>query len=260
VEQYRQFLLCVPPKNARFYTLLSVDQALRIVRQFFHWAVERRHLLFSPTAGLKLPRIETRMPKLSVEEVQKAIEAAVNVRDRAVIETFYRAGVRRAECIRLKLSDLNLKRRQLRVRGRNGERFVPIDDELAHTLERYLDGCRPLLVEKAKRRARSALFLSNVGTRYSIGSLDQMMQRLTARIGFRVSAHILRHTGAVHMIERGVDRDEVQRLLGHSSRHRVDLYEQAAAAALERKTVPRPLRYARPLTHFSSLIEDVDAG
>src|SRR5581483_10745220 len=69
VERYRQFLLCVPPKNARFYTLHSVDQALRVVRQFFHWAVERRHLLFSPTAELKLPRIDTRMPQLTIEEV-----------------------------------------------------------------------------------------------------------------------------------------------------------------------------------------------
>lgn len=260
IAEYRQYLLCVPGRHTKVYTLNSVAQALTVVRQFFYWATLRGHLLMNPTEALVLPRIETHPPQLTVAEVEKLLEVTENggtpagLRDRTVLETIYRGGVRRKECLQLLLTDVDLAGRQLRVVGRGGhERTVPIADPLALTLERYLRDSRP----KLAKTDVPMLFLSGAGTPYNEGTMGQMIIRVNERSQVRFSAHVLRHACAAHMLEAGADFHQVQQLLGHrhpqSTAH---AYADTATAALARKR--RTAQWQRPLTNFSSLVDGSD--
>lgn len=262
VEQYRQTLLCTRTASSRFYSLCSVDQALRTLRHFFHWATSHQHLLFNPTHNLVLPRIHTRQVARSIEEVEKIMRsaegggAAVGLRDRALLEVLYRAGARRREALRLTVADLDLAARQLHVTGHNGRRTVRIDAELAGVLERYLHTARPLLLGNA---VHDALFVSAAGTPYTTHALGQRLKRLSRRVGFSVTTPMLRQACAVHRIEAGADFDDVAQMLG--LRHRsAAAYASIATAALRRRSRQgqRP-QERRNLTHFLSLtVPDVD--
>lgn len=262
VALYRQYLLTNRGTHSKFYKLCSIDQALRVLRQFFHWAVTRHHLLFSPTQDLILPRIETQVPQLTVEEVERLLEAAEKIgtlsrlRNCALVELFYRGGVRRAEALRLKMKDVNLKKRTMRVVNREGhERIVALDERLAVTLERYLLECRPQLLGT---RRRQAFFLSNKGTPYTGPCLHQMMWRLSEYTGIRVTAHMLRHACAVHMLAAGADFEDVQKLLGLHSTSGTARYADIATAALRRRQPSPQPRERRQLHHFLSLVESVE--
>ena len=257
IERYRQFLLCTRTSSATFYTLRTVDQALRVLRQFFDWATTQGHLLINPAQDLVLPRIETRIQEWTVEDVQRLLEVAENggtaagLRDRALLEVFYRAGVRRRECMGLRMSDLNLEDRQLRVVDLAGqERQVPVEDALAATLERYLRDSRPVMAAEGEE----ALFVTAAGTPYSEGCLAQMVRRLGERAGRRATAHVLRHACAVHMMAAGETFEDVQRLLGLSTKNNAATYQQMAMATMTRKR-RAPQSQERPLTNFYSLVE-----
>jgi integrase/recombinase XerD len=260
LELYRQFLHCSPAKRARFLSLRTVYQGLCVLRQFFHWATERGHLLFSPAAHLKLPRIEVRLTEVPEADVQRLMDAALNngsllgLRDRAICEMFYRAGIRRKELAQIKLADVDLQQRTLRTKNRGKERSVPLDDVLAHALERYIQDCRPQLAGSV---AIDALFISSRSTPYTTFCLSEMLKRFNQRAGLHITTHMLKHACAVHLLAGGAEFDEVQRRLGNISHGSVTCYLNAATAALQRQ--PRRTQTQRRLTHFYSLIEEPDA-
>jgi integrase/recombinase XerD len=195
-----------------------------------------RHLLLlgaradNPAAELAPPRRARRVPRtLSVGEAARLIEASEGttpraLRDRALVELLYGAGLRVSEAVGLERAAVDLERRLVRVTGKGGkERIVPVGREAADALRRYLARGRPYL----ERRARPDLFLNAQGGALTRAGAFLILRRLAAKAGLepeRVHPHLLRHSFATHLLEGGADLRSVQEMLGHADLATTEIY------------------------------------
>jgi site-specific recombinase XerD len=152
----------------------------------------------------------------SAEEIDAALDTLdggdpLTLRNRALVELVYSAGLRSREAVDLDLGDVDFEQELVRVRGKGGkERVVPLGEEAAHRLARYLREARPELA----RGAQNALFLSVRGARLDTSTLRRLVP----------NPHRLRHAFATHLVEGGADLRTVQELLGHSSLSTTQVY------------------------------------
>jgi site-specific recombinase XerD len=148
-------------------------------------------------------------------------EGALALRNRALAELIYSAGLRSREAVELDLGDADFDREQVRVKGKGGkERLVPLGEEAAHWLARYLHEARPELA----RGAEDALFLSARGRRLDTSTLRRILPH----------PHRLRHAFATHLLEGGADLRTIQELLGHSSLSTTQVYSHVDGRRLRR--------------------------
>jgi integrase/recombinase XerD len=150
-----------------------------------------------------------------------------------MLETFYSTGIRRAELARLELSDLNLEKQVMRVRGKGRkERMVPVGTRALHWLGRYLDEVRPLLTQKPDEQA---LFLTGYGDAFNPEVLGRKVSRYIqqADIGRTGGPHLLRHTCATHMHDNGAGIRHVQQLLGHAKLETTAIYTHVSILELK---------------------------
>jgi integrase/recombinase XerD len=184
----------------------------------------------NPAAGLKLPRRPKPLPKtLSPGEAERLIDAAKgtqprNMRDQALVELMYGAGLRVSEAVGLDKSGVDLDDRFVRVTGKGGkERVVPIGRHAADAVRRYLSRGRPYL----DRRHRPELFLNAKGGPLTRAGAFLILRRLAEVAGLeptRVHPHLLRHSFATHLLEGGADLRSVQEMLGHADLSTTELY------------------------------------
>jgi site-specific recombinase XerD len=184
----------------------------------------------NPAAAVKLPRRPKPLPKtLSPGEAERLIDAAKgtqprNLRDQALVELMYGAGLRVSEAVGLEKSGVDLDDRFVRVTGKGGkERVVPIGRHAADAVRRYLSRGRPYL----DRRHRPELFLNAKGGPLTRAGAFLILRRLAAVAGLdptRVHPHILRHSFATHLLEGGADLRSVQEMLGHADLSTTELY------------------------------------
>jgi integrase/recombinase XerD len=206
----------------------------------------------NPATGITGPRRPRTVPRtLSPAEAEKLVEAATGttprvMRDRALVELLYGAGLRVSEAIGLVKASVDLEGRIVRVVGKGGkERLVPLGRPAAEALRRYMALGRPHL----DRRHRPDLFLNARGGALTRAGAFFILRRLADRAGLepgRVHPHLLRHSFATHLLEGGADLRSVQEMLGHadvatterythvSDRHRRDAYFQAHPHARRR--------------------------
>ncbi len=210
--------------GGRRYRATSVVRALSSVRSFHRFLVREGDAADDPTDGVVRPRLPRGLPRpLSVEDVGRLLDAprptdAKGLRDRALLETMYGAGLRVSELVGLDVDDVDLEDGSVRVLGKGGkERDVPLGRYAREAIGAYLSGGRPALVT---RRSRSALFLNRRdGGRLSRQSCWNAIREHAAAAGLRkrVTPHTLRHSFATHLLEGGADVRVVQELLGHAS-------------------------------------------
>ena len=184
----------------------------------------------NPAAAVALPRRTRRLPKtLSPGEVVRLIEAANGVapralRDRALVELLYGAGLRVSEAVRLAKGGVDLEDRLVRVIGKGDkERIVPVGRQAVEALRRYLARGRPFL----DRRHRPELFLNAKGGPLTRSGAFLILRRLAEKAGLepeRVHPHLLRHSFATHLLEGGADLRSVQEMLGHADLSTTELY------------------------------------
>jgi integrase/recombinase XerD len=209
----------------------------------------------NPAAALELPRKTRHLPRtLSPAEAQRLVEAAQGttpraLRDHALIELLYGAGLRVSEAVGLDRAAVDLDQRLVRCVGKGGkERVVPLGRPGAEALRRYLSRGRPFL----DRRHRPELFLNAHGGALTRAGVFLILRRLAERAGLdpeRIHPHLLRHSFATHLLEGGADLRSVQEMLGHadlsttelythvSDRRRRDLYFRAHPHARRRRNV-----------------------
>jgi integrase/recombinase XerC len=200
----------------------TVLRKLSAIRTFLRWAKKQGLVERSPAETLESPKRPKTLPRVpSVDEAFALCQAPDptkpdGLRDGAVIELLYGAGLRVSELCALDLVDVELKEQQVRVLGKGRKvRYVPFHDQCAVILARYLDAGRPEL----KKRDTDAFFLGARGGRLS----DRVVRRFLARYGLEVGArgrvhpHKLRHAFATHLLEGGADLRGIQALLGHAS-------------------------------------------
>jgi len=210
-----------------------------------------RHLMLigaredNPAAAVVLPRRPRKLPRaLSPSETERLIDAAIGsapraLRDRALVELLYGAGLRVSEAVGVEKGGVDLELRVVRVLGKGGkERLVPLGRPAAEAVRRYLALGRPHL----DRRYRPELFLNARGGPLTRAGAFLILRRLAEKAGLepeRVHPHLLRHSFATHLLEGGADLRSVQEMLGHadlatterythvSDRRRREVYFQA---------------------------------
>jgi integrase/recombinase XerD len=184
----------------------------------------------NPAAGVSLPRRPKPLPKsLSPGEAERLIEAATGtspraLRDQALVELLYGAGLRVSEAVTLGKTGVDLDSRLVRVIGKGDkERVVPIGRQAVTALRRYLSRGRPFL----DSRHRGELFLNARGGALTRAGAFLILRRLAAKAGLepeRIHPHLLRHSFATHLLEGGADLRSVQEMLGHADLSTTELY------------------------------------
>jgi site-specific recombinase XerD len=201
----------------------TVGRKLAAVRSFLRFTLGRSRVPDIPLA----PRRRHRLPDAPRSgEVDALVEAfdgeePLALRNRALVELVYSAGLRSAEAVGLDLGDVDFEQESVRVHGKGGkERLVPLGEEAAFRVARYLRDGRPRLA----RGADDALFLSVRGRRLDTSTLRRLLPH----------PHRLRHAFATHLLEGGADLRTIQELLGHSSLSTTQIYSHVDGRRLRR--------------------------
>jgi site-specific recombinase XerD len=201
----------------------TIGRKIAAVRSFLRFTLGPGKV---PDASLG-PRRPRRLPDTpKTAEVEAALaaldgEGPLALRNQALVELVYSAGLRSAEAVGLDLADVDFDREQVHVRGKGGkERIVPLGEEAGHLLARYLQEARPALA----RGAENALFISARGRRLDTSTLRRVFAH----------PHRLRHAFATHLLEGGADLRTIQDLLGHSSLSTTQLYSHVDGRRLRR--------------------------
>lgn len=211
------------------YARRTTGRRLAAVRSLMKYAVAEGYLTANPAALVSAPKPGKRLPTvLSREEVDALMDlpdsaTPEGARDRALLETLYAAGLRRAELCGLDIEDLDRERGTVRVLGKGGkERIVPVGGYALEAIERWLRH-RPAL---AGHRSAHALFLRDDGDRLDGDALYAIVRSYMSRVtdqGKR-SPHVLRHSFATHLLDNGAGLREVSEMLGHASLGTTQVY------------------------------------
>jgi integrase/recombinase XerD len=220
----------------------TVARHLVSLRNFFRYAQVQELVTEDPTAHLESPKIRRSLPGyLRLEEVEKLLEqpdqkTALGLRDRAMLEVLYSTGLRVSELTSLKVTDLDTKVGCVRCIGKGDkERIVPVGRKALGTVERYLRDGRPNLLKLGRGGAGSYLFVNRRGGRISRVGVWKILSAYGRRAGLRVALtpHMLRHSFATHLLERGADLRSVQLMLGHSDISTTQIYTHVVEERLK---------------------------
>ncbi|HEY1034354.1 MAG TPA: site-specific tyrosine recombinase XerD [Pseudoxanthomonas sp.] len=222
------------------YSPRSNARLLSALRAFFAHRLRLGERRDDPTALLDPPRLPRSLPKaLSETEIDALLaapdtDAPLGLRDRAMLELMYAAGLRVSELVNLPANAVNLRQGVLRVTGKGSkERLVPLGEESQHWLETYLARSRPVL---AGKRSVPALFLEPDGEAPTRQRFWSLVKRYAGTAGIdpvRISPHGLRHSFATHLLNHGADLRALQLLLGHSSLSTTQIYTLVAREHLK---------------------------
>lgn len=221
----------------------SVARGIAAIRGFYRFLVLDRRLDQSPADDLTPPRAWPALPKhLSMDDVdqllaQPDVATPFGLRDRAMIELLYATGMRASELIAVRAADLHLDEEYLTCVGKgNKERIIPIGEQAAVWVRRYQREGRPRLAERARavRRADPHLFLNARGGGLSRVGFWQVLTAYGRKAGIRasLSPHVLRHSFATHLLERGADLRAIQMMLGHADLSTTQIYTHVLEARL----------------------------
>ncbi|QFU00362.1 Tyrosine recombinase XerD [Halomonas sp. THAF5a] len=221
------------------YSLRSNARLLSSLRRFYRWALGEGLVDHDPLVDVRLPRVRPSLPDtLEEDEVERLLAApdlatALGVRDRAMLEVLYGAGLRVTELVGLTTDAVNLRQGVVRVRGKGDkDRLVPLGEEAVSWLERYLRGSRGALMADITRPAlfpgRDDRCLTRQAFWYRIKAHARV-----AGIDRPLSPHTLRHAFATHLLNHGANLRVVQLLLGHSDLSTTQIYTHVAQVRLE---------------------------
>jgi integrase/recombinase XerD len=227
--------------TAKKISARSQARALVAQRQFFKFLRSERLCETNPTEEIDLPRFGRKLPAfLSLDEVDRLLAAPGRstprgLRDSAMLETLYAAGLRVSELVKLRLGDINLDAGYLVAFGKGKkQRVVPLGDAAIATLRSYLESARSLFLKSSSRPSEDAIFLTRLGrsmTRQAFWKILTAHAR-AAGITKAISPHKLRHSFATHLVERGADLRSVQTMLGHADIGTTEIYTHLSRAHL----------------------------
>lgn len=214
----------------------TLARRLSSLRSFLAWCVEEGALASNPAALVDGPKLPSLLPEvLSREEMLALLNAPddndrLGLRDRAMLELLYAAGMRVSELINLKPLDLDLERGVARVVGKgNKERYIPLHDAAVSRMAIYLRDTRPLF-----NPLENKIFLNRSGKGLTRQGVWKLIKRYALAAGIRksISPHTFRHSFATHLLEGGADLRSVQLLLGHADMSATELYTHVQADRL----------------------------
>jgi integrase/recombinase XerD len=218
----------------------TVARVVHALKGLYRFAVREARLEADPMENLRAPRAFRALPRfLSAVQVESLLAAPdtktpLGVRDRAILETMYATGLRAAEVIGLRVADVDLEVGILTAFGKGRkERLVPLGREAQAWVRRYRDSVRPRL---SRPGGPNLLFLSNRGGRLSHMGLWTIVRRHAVKAGVEriLTPHVLRHSFASHLLERGADLRSLQAMLGHADISTTQIYTHVTHERLRR--------------------------
>ena len=222
----------------------SVARKVAALRSFFETLREHGEIEANPADLLAAPKRAKELPHvLAPEEISRLLDripasTPLELRDRALFELAYGAGLRAEELVNLDVTDMDADAEELRVTGKGSKtRIVPAGEPSWRALDAYLDRARPGLASASPgTRTETALFLSKSGRRLSTSDVRRRLRLATRRAGSvaGVTPHTLRHSFATHLLEGGADLRAIQELLGHASISTTQTYTRIESGRLIR--------------------------
>ena len=216
----------------------SVARSVASIRGYYKFLVLGRRLDHSPADDLRPPRAWPALPKfLSIEEVdvliaQPDVSAPLGLRDRAMIELLYATGMRVSELVGIRTADLHLDEEYLTCIGKgNKERLIPIGEQATDWVSKYSSAGRAALL---KGRASPRVFLNVRGGSLSRVGFWKILKSYGRRAGLprTLSPHVVRHSFATHLLERGADLRAIQMMLGHADLSTTQIYTHVLESRL----------------------------
>jgi integrase/recombinase XerC len=221
------------------YAKTTVARRLAAVRSWCKFLCRQGVLSASPADGLRGPRQDQRLPHFLTEaDLVRLLDAPggepLGIRDRAILETLYSAGLRVSELTGLNLSDVDLDSGTAIIRGKGKrERLAILGKHAQQAIANWLAVRQPLL--EARGKQGEAVFLNKNGTRLTTRSVGRLVAKHLTQAGLdpRTSPHTLRHSFATHLLDRGADVRCVQELLGHQSLSTTQVYTHLTTSRLQ---------------------------
>jgi integrase/recombinase XerD len=220
----------------------SVARHLVTLRNFFRFAQIQDLIATDPTINLESPKIRRTLPGyLRLQDVEKLMnqpdqKTAMGIRDLAMLEVLYSTGVRVSELVGLRIGDLDRNQGCVRMIGKGDkERIVPVGKKALVMVEKYLREARPELLKKAKLSQSQELFLNQRGRSLSRVGVWKILSGYGRKAGLRIplTPHMLRHSFATHLLERGADLRSVQLMLGHADISTTQIYTHVVEERLK---------------------------
>jgi len=220
----------------------TVARNLVTMRNFFRFALVQELRTEDPSLNLESPKIRRSLPGyLRLEEVEKLLaqpdeKQPAGLRDRAMLEVLYSTGLRVSELVGLRVMDMDRAAGCVRCIGKGDkERIVPIGRKAIALVERYLRDARPKLLGNAKQQNVSTLFINRRGGPLSRVGVWKILSAYGRQAGMRtgLTPHMLRHSFATHLLERGADLRSVQLMLGHSDISTTQIYTHVVEERLK---------------------------
>jgi len=238
---YQSYTYHYQKKNQEALSNLTQRQRISKIKLFFSWLNRNNYILYNPGSKLKLAKKISPLPKyiLTAYEVEKVmsqvdIKTQRGIRDRAILETLYSTGIRRAELTGLSVNDIDFSRGTLMVRQGKGrkDRLIPIGERALHWIGKYLSDVRRYWKTK---KHKDTLFISNKGVGMKAICLGHLVRSYIkkADIGKMGSCHLFRHTMASLMLENGASIRYVQEMLGHARMDTTELYTHISISKLK---------------------------
>jgi integrase/recombinase XerD len=233
----RSFLLTL--KKQRFSTR-TIVRYLVAIRTFFRFMIQEGILEVNPVEELESPKMAKTLPKiLTLKEVEQLLEQPnsqipLGVRDRAMLEMLYATGMRVSELVQLRMNQVNLEGGYVLVYGKGSkERIVPLGSEAMKWVDLYLKTAR---IKLAKGGESPFLFITRSGKGMSRQRFWRMIKVYGQRAGIRkrITPHLLRHSFASHLLERGADLRSVQMMLGHVDISTTQIYTHVTGERLKK--------------------------
>ncbi len=209
---------------------VSIARYLSTLKSFHKFLLREKITSTDPSDLIETPKLEQKIPVyLTLSEVSKVLKSSnlkkiQGIRDRAILELMYAAGLRVSELVMIKFSDINLEVGFIKCKGKGSkERIVPIGKAAIHFVNKYIIKARDKLLNK---RVSIYLFIAQGGHRLSRQSVWKMIKKVVRLAGIKkkVSPHTLRHSFATHLLEGGADLRSVQEMLGHASITTTQIY------------------------------------
>lgn len=212
----------------------SAARKLAALKTFYHYLQQTSVIEENPAVSLERPKTGRYLPKvLTRPEVDQLLnQSGLAPRERAILELLYSGGLRVSELTRVNISDVNLHEGHLRMAGKDSrERIIPLSETAIQAIEVYLKQVRPTQKSRPQERA---LFLNYAGRRLSRQCIWKIVKEgaRTAQIALDITPHTLRHSFAIHLLERGVDIRSVQELLGHADISTTQIYAHVSKRKL----------------------------
>ncbi len=212
----------------------TIARKISSLRSFFRFLNREGFLKSDPSLLLISPKLDKLLPKfLTEKDMASFIEASsggkiINKRDKAILETLYSTGIRVGELVSLNVSDVDLISNVIKVRGKGKkERLVPIGEKAVGAIKDYLS---------SRKKTSDVLFLNKNGGRLSDRSVRNIVEKYIKKANTannHIYPHIIRHSFATHMLERGADLRSVQELLGHANLSTTQIYTHVTAEKLK---------------------------